>query len=458
MAALALDLVALLLQRQAVDLDDVVQHAGEDAHHLAVLVPVEARFVAERVDDEAGQVDRAQQAGAVGRQRLLAAGVGRADGLAEPVVVQLVDLVDEDEARLGVVVGGGHDHVPQMPGLDPPVDLAGHQAIVAHDVAVMHRPFAPDHLGIVGQIQLGGFLGMHREDQRPFGVGLDRLHELVGDQQAQVELAQAAVLALGADELEHVRMADVEGAHLRAAAAAGRRHGEAHLVEDIHERQRAGGVRTGAGHERAARAQGGELVADAAAGLERQPGLVDLAEDVVHRVGDRAGDGAVDGRGGRLVVLRAGVGNDAPGRDGAIAQRPEEALVPVLALLGRFDVGQGTGDSLPGVIDGLVDGRAVLAAQAVFLRPDVLGSRLQGDAGSALAVCRDGPVRLRHALRILVPKSGRKGSSYDSEFPWGAYDSCQITRSADERCARRRPINEKTRREAGSSFKGRSIT
>ena len=35
-AALAHDLVALLLQRQAVDLDHVVEHAGEHAHDLAV--------------------------------------------------------------------------------------------------------------------------------------------------------------------------------------------------------------------------------------------------------------------------------------------------------------------------------------------------------------------------------------------------------------------------------------
>src|SRR3546814_8028120 len=86
-----------------------------------------------------------------------------------------------------------------------------------------------------------------------------------------------------------------------AAAAAGGRDGEAHLVVDIHEGHRPGGVGAGAGDERAARAQGGELVADAAAGLEREPGLVDLFQDAVHRVGDGARDGAVDRAGGRLV-------------------------------------------------------------------------------------------------------------------------------------------------------------
>ncbi len=42
-AALAQDLLALLLERQAVDLDHVVEHAREHPHHLAVLVPVESR-------------------------------------------------------------------------------------------------------------------------------------------------------------------------------------------------------------------------------------------------------------------------------------------------------------------------------------------------------------------------------------------------------------------------------
>ncbi len=60
MATLAFDLVALLLQWQAVDLHYVIEHAGEDAYDFAVLVPVEARVRTERVDHEVGQVDRAQ--------------------------------------------------------------------------------------------------------------------------------------------------------------------------------------------------------------------------------------------------------------------------------------------------------------------------------------------------------------------------------------------------------------
>src|SRR5690606_11901877 len=131
---------------------------------------------------------------------------------------------------------------------------------------------------------------------------------------------------------------------------------------------RPGGVGAGAGDERAPRPQGGELVADAAARLQGQAGLVDLLQDPVHRVDDGARDGAVDGAGGRLVRQRAGVGGDAAGGDGPAAQRPQEALVPVTALLlVRLGVRQGPGHALPGAVYVAIDGLALLGGEAVFL-------------------------------------------------------------------------------------------
>ena len=62
MAALAHDFVALLRQRQAVDLDHIVQHAREDLDDLAVLGPVELGEFRERIADETREVHRAQQA------------------------------------------------------------------------------------------------------------------------------------------------------------------------------------------------------------------------------------------------------------------------------------------------------------------------------------------------------------------------------------------------------------
>ena len=148
------------------------------------------------------------------------------------------------------------------------------------------------------------------------------------------------------------------------------------------------GVRAGAGHERALGAQGGELVADAAAGLQRQAGFVNLVQDAVHRVLDGAGHGAVDGAGGRLVLLRAGVGGDAAGGNGPAAQRPDEALEPVGALFrGGFGVGQGPGHALVGAVDVGVDRVALLGLQAVLLVPDVLRGRLHGNQRSCSFFC-----------------------------------------------------------------------
>ncbi len=61
-AALALDLVALLRQGQAVDFHDVVQHACKRLDDLAERIPVEARLLRERVHYETCQVHRTQQA------------------------------------------------------------------------------------------------------------------------------------------------------------------------------------------------------------------------------------------------------------------------------------------------------------------------------------------------------------------------------------------------------------
>jgi hypothetical protein len=93
--------------------------------------------------DEAGQVDRAQAAAAVGRQRLLGAGVGGLDGLAVVQVVVAVDAVEEQDARLGVVVGRAHDLVPQL--------ARAHLAVHPHAVVAL--------VG-AGRLDVGGGLGL----------------------------------------------------------------------------------------------------------------------------------------------------------------------------------------------------------------------------------------------------------------------------------------------------------
>ena len=62
MTPLALNLIALLRQWQAVDFHNIIEHACEHFHDLAEVIPVKGRFRSERLADKAGQIDRAQQA------------------------------------------------------------------------------------------------------------------------------------------------------------------------------------------------------------------------------------------------------------------------------------------------------------------------------------------------------------------------------------------------------------
>ncbi len=218
MTTLAHNFIALARQGQTVHFHHIVQHASEHGNHFAISIPVEKSFVGERVAHEFGQVDAAQQTSAIRRQRLLSTRVGRTHIFAEPVVIHLVNFVNEDKAGLCIIVGGCHDHIPQAYRLHGFVHLAGDKAaIIFHCIfgRVGHRLEHDTDLRIVDFCLAG------RKDQIPVGIVFHRFHEVFGDQAGEVELTQASVLALGADKFDNVRMRDVECAHLGAAATAG---------------------------------------------------------------------------------------------------------------------------------------------------------------------------------------------------------------------------------------------
>ncbi|MNZ48158.1 hypothetical protein D3C78_658960 [compost metagenome] len=122
MAALAEDFLALLRQRQAVDLHHVVEHASEYTHHFAEALPVETRLFGEGLDDEAGQVDRAEQAGAVRGEWLLTALPGhqaiedhcvviRLGGIEHRFLAEVFDMCDPRREALGLA-----QHLAVAPG------------------------------------------------------------------------------------------------------------------------------------------------------------------------------------------------------------------------------------------------------------------------------------------------------------------------------------------------------
>ena len=112
-APLSLRLLALRRDGEARAVDRVVQHPDGGGGERLQRRHVELGILLEGVPHQAREVDRAEQARAVGRQRLLAAGVGGEDLFAVGEVVGPVDAVDEDHAGLGVGVGRADDALPQ---------------------------------------------------------------------------------------------------------------------------------------------------------------------------------------------------------------------------------------------------------------------------------------------------------------------------------------------------------
>ena len=340
-AALGLRLGRLGGEGEARDVDDIVHHAHRGGDEVVERVEVERGGGAEGVVDEAGEVDRAEQAGAVGRQGLFAAGVGGGDGFGVVQVVCRVDAVDEDHAGFGIVVGRAHDPVPEV---------AGGQA-------------AP---------------GLAVEGELPRAVGLDRGHEGVGHEHGHVEHAQAGGVGLGGDEILDIGVVAAHGRHHRAAARAGGHDGAAHRVPDVHEAERARGIGGHTVHRRAARADGGEVVADAATLLHGEGRFLERFEDAGHAVGDGAHDEAVEER-DRTASAGAG-GDPAGGEEAEILERGEKARLPGGGVL--FGCGECAGDAAPGVFDRAVEGRAGGVLEAVLHVPDLFGDG-RGKTGHA---------------------------------------------------------------------------
>ena len=331
-AALGLRLGRLLGQGKARSVHDVVHHPHGGRDQVVQRIKVQRGFGSEGVLHQPREVDRAQKAGAIGRQGLFAAGVGGRDILDIAEVVHPVYAVDEDHAGFGIVIGGAHDPVPQIAGADRPVGAAP-------------------------------------EDQRPVGVGLSRLHEGVRHKHRQVEHPQPRGVLLGGDEILDVGVVAAHRGHHGAPARARRHDRAAHGVPDVHEAQRPRGVGGDALHLGPLGADGREVVADPAALLHGQGGFLQRLEDARHAVGDRAHDEAVEQRD---RAPRARARHDPARRQEAeILERGVEAAFPLGGI--GLDRGEVAGHAAPCLLDGRVQRRAVGGAQPVFHVPDLFG-------------------------------------------------------------------------------------
>ena len=348
----AIGFIALLGQRPEGGIQHVVQHAHFRRHHFFKGGEVElGRAVdAEGVLDEARQDDGAQIAAAVGRQGLLATGIGGIDGFAIRQVVVGIDVVDEQDAGFGEVVGRLHDAVPHGAGLDGLVDPLAVGTLV----------------GALGDQAGTGLGAMH---QFPVGVLFDGLHEAAGHAHGHVEVVPAARGALGRDEFLHIGVVDAQHAHLGTTAGTGRLHGGAGLVEHIDVAAGAGSHGGRALHLGTTGADAREVIAHttaAAHGFGRfAQRFVDAGEAFVVHTLDAIAHGlheAVDQRG--LDVGARGT-HDAAGADAAGTQVLQETGFLRGALVFVLDRGQRTGHTAEQVFHAGFTGLEVLFLQHV---------------------------------------------------------------------------------------------
>ena len=213
-------------------------------------------------------------------------------------------------------------------------------------------------------------LKMRPSNFRSHGASLlHGVHERIGRQHGEVEHRQPSRRALGVDELFDVGMIAGERRHHRAAPRARRHDRAAHRVPHFHEGDGTGRIRAHAFHGRAFGPERREIVADAAALLQRQRRLAQMGEDAAHVVGDGAHDEAVEERD---AAVGAGARQDSPCRQEAIAgQGFGERQRPFAALFGRLGLRRRQRHARPAVGHVAVDGRAVGRFQPVFHVPDL---------------------------------------------------------------------------------------
>jgi len=179
---------ARLRRRVEVDVDDVVEHPHRQRHRLAQCPVVEAS-----ADDVARQVHRAE----VAHGRLVGAGVER-DFRAQVravddagVILRRPDVarILEGDPRMPRFEEHRQHLAPQRRGRYRPVQvqLATNGAGLGLAVARRERP-------AVDLVQVGHLVG---REERPRPVGLDALHEQVGDPHRRVHVVGAAALVAG---------------------------------------------------------------------------------------------------------------------------------------------------------------------------------------------------------------------------------------------------------------------
>ena len=251
-------------------------------------------------------------------------------------VVVAVDLIQEQDARLGKVIGRLHDGVPQL---------------ARRHFAEDPQPVAALVSALVNQL----FARLGRVHQFPLGIVLHGLHEGIAHAHRDVEVVPAPGRALGGDELEHIGVVDAQHAHLRATARARAFNGRAALVKHVDVAARAAGDGMRALDFSALGADAAKVVTHTAAPTHgfgrlaqclvntRVAFAIHALNGIAHRLHEAVDEGSLN--------VGAACAHDAPRANGPCAQIGKKFLLPLGSQLGLFGAGQRAGNALVKLLD-----------------------------------------------------------------------------------------------------------
>src|SRR2546430_7060050 len=171
-----------------------------EVHRGPQAVPI---HITRRLVDEQPDVDRAEVADVIRKQRLLAAGIGRLVAAEMRNRIVVIGAVDVEHARLTRLPGTVDDLLEYVAGVELPYHLAG-----------------------------------ARMDQVVRLPSFQREHERVRHGDGDVEIRDLREVILAVDEVEDVGVIDAQDTHIRAAARAALLHHVGRGIVQLHERHR----------------------------------------------------------------------------------------------------------------------------------------------------------------------------------------------------------------------------
>ena len=246
----------------------------------------------------------------------------------------MVDPVNKDHTRFGIIIGRLHDFIPKPSG--------GHRLI-----------------------------GFPVKYQIMLTIGFHCLHKGIRDKHGDIKHPQPRRIRFSRDKVFYIGMVTAHCGHHRTAPRSGAHDGAAHRIPDIHERQRPRGIGRHAGHKRTFGPQRAKVIPNAAALLHGQRRFFEHIKYAAHTVGDGAHNKTVEKRD---FSRGSSAGRDPAGwQEFEIFQSVIELFFPLLGIF--FNPREIGCNAPPAVFDRGINRGAIGFFQAIFHIPDLFGNR-----------------------------------------------------------------------------------